>query len=1064
MFAPPSRTLSCASADFDADGFQDLVLATQDWVSGAAQQLLLNNGDGTFRDASSNIPAGPVYYDFGAGDINNDGWMDLAGGTVFLNQGNATFIEVGNSLVPYYDASGGGGFHTGDIDNDGDTDLFIFEGYSANHRSETTFQISRNIRPYVTATPLPYPAAPVLVSPADGITLGTNVPTLTWNTVPTAVSYEVEVATDAGFSFLIFAKSNICPAFCPVTGLDNNTTYYWRVRAHNTRGAGPWSAVRTFFVSPITIVSPNGGENWPGGTAHDITWTAKGMTGTVTIDLYKSGAFNSNIGQAAVGAGLFSWAVPSGLAEGDDYTIRIYQGGVADFSDHSFSSFKGRTISGHVIAYGLPVASVVLGGLPGNPETDASGFYSVSVPYGWSGTVTPLKFSGGYLFQPESVVYSKVIASQTSDYEAYKGIPAIERAALIALYNAANGDAWTNHTGWKTPPLEADGFASYGSEGIWAYVGVGNHRVLDLAIGDQPLTGNLPSELGNLRNLRVLVLQGLSGPIPATFANLTNLINLGLIGHPGGQLTGGIPGFIGALSKLQALSLAQNKLSGSIPAEIGSLVNLVGLALNSNMLSGPVPAAIKNLTSLGAGSLDIGSNALYANDSSVKAFLDAKDPGWDDDQTIAPTNVQAVATSGTAVIVSWTPIRFTEFTGGYRVHFSQASGGPYTFFGQTVSKSVSSLQVTGLTPGTKYYFVVQTRSDPHDPPMQINTLDSEYSAEVSATTPGLTPTVDDIVADFGSVGLWLWSAGGWSSITGVNPDGMIAADTDGDNKDEVVVDFGAVGLWIWDDGTWTQLSGVNADGMIAADADGDGKSEVGGDFGATGLWLWNEGTWTQLSGINADGIIRANKDADLADEIVVDFGTVGLWLWDGGSWTQLSGVNADGMIAGNVDSDSEQEVAADFGPVGLWLWDSGGWSQLSGVNADGMTAGDLDGDSQDELAIDFGSLGLWVCDSGTWSQVSGVNAESLLVANVTSSASAELIADFGSLGIWMRDSGAWSQISTGNPDGMISANLDTDVELELVVDFGPLGIHVWNGGVWSQLSASNPESMIARKT
>jgi len=46
-----------------------------------------------------------------------------------------------------------------------------------------------------------------------------------------------------------------------------------------------------------------------------------------------------------------------------------------------------------------------------------------------------------------------------TDYEAGP-----ERAALMALYNATNGDDWFNNTGWKTPPLAADGFAYPGTE------------------------------------------------------------------------------------------------------------------------------------------------------------------------------------------------------------------------------------------------------------------------------------------------------------------------------------------------------------------------------------------------------------------------------------------------------------------------------------------------------------------------------------------------------------------------------------------------------------------------
>ncbi|MDD4888366.1 MAG: hypothetical protein PHU85_00420 [Phycisphaerae bacterium] len=50
-----------------------------------------------------------------------------------------------------------------------------------------------------------------------------------------------------------------------------------------------------------------------------------------------------------------------------------------------------RKISGTVrTAEGLPLAGVWLSGLPGDPITDANGYYEASVPYGWSGTATPV--------------------------------------------------------------------------------------------------------------------------------------------------------------------------------------------------------------------------------------------------------------------------------------------------------------------------------------------------------------------------------------------------------------------------------------------------------------------------------------------------------------------------------------------------------------------------------------------------------------------------------------------------------------------------------------------------
>ncbi len=37
----------------------------------------------------------------------------------------------------------------------------------------------------------------------------------------------------------------------------------------------------------------------------------------------------------------------------------------------------------------------------------------------------------------------------------------------------------------------------------------------------------------------------------------------------------------------------------------------------------------------------------------------------------------------------------------------------------------------------------------------------------------------------------------------------MAADLDDDDRDEILVDFGSLGLWMWEGGAWTQLSPNN---------------------------------------------------------------------------------------------------------------------------------------------------------------------------------------------------------------------------------------------------------------
>jgi Leucine-rich repeat (LRR) protein len=111
------------------------------------------------------------------------------------------------------------------------------------------------------------------------------------------------------------------------------------------------------------------------------------------------------------------------------------------------------------------------------------------------------------------------------------------------------------------------------------------------------LTGEIPSEIGNLTNLTKLNLRNnqLTGSIPSEIGNLTNLTYLSLYKN---DLTGSIPPEIGNLTNLTELRLDNNQLTGSIPPEIGNLTNLEVLYLFENQLSGEIPESVCDLSNL----------------------------------------------------------------------------------------------------------------------------------------------------------------------------------------------------------------------------------------------------------------------------------------------------------------------------------------------------------------------------------------------------------------------------------------------------------------------------------
>ncbi len=172
-----------------------------------------------------------------------------------------------------------------------------------------------------------------------------------------------------------------------------------------------------------------------------------------------------------------------------------------------------------------------------------------------------------------------------------------EREALIALYNSTTGDNWTDISGWKTPPLESDGFAMPGTECSWYGVTCSADRVIGLDLYQNLLTGSIPAELVNLANLETLDLgdNQLTGSIPVQLGNLASLTVLWLDSN---QLTGSIPAQLGSLTSLEELYLFSNQLSGSIPVGLETMADVVVLDLGGNQLTGSIPAELGDLANL----------------------------------------------------------------------------------------------------------------------------------------------------------------------------------------------------------------------------------------------------------------------------------------------------------------------------------------------------------------------------------------------------------------------------------------------------------------------------------
>lgn len=173
-----------------------------------------------------------------------------------------------------------------------------------------------------------------------------------------------------------------------------------------------------------------------------------------------------------------------------------------------------------------------------------------------------------------------------------------EFAALKELYDSLGGANWTNKSGWpasgawptSATPTQMD---------AWFGIEVQNGDISAIYFANNNLAGKIPTEIGNLKGLRSLVLAqhtNLIGSIPASVGNLSLLQTINLNTN---KLAGAIPGSLNQLTNLRTLHLGNNLFTGNIPV-LSALTNLsfLDLSVIPTLTLGPLPSWLGNLTKL----------------------------------------------------------------------------------------------------------------------------------------------------------------------------------------------------------------------------------------------------------------------------------------------------------------------------------------------------------------------------------------------------------------------------------------------------------------------------------
>ena len=136
-FLPETMGPGCAFLDYDADGWQDILIVNgMDWPGHRRKRSTLslyrNNRNGTFSDVTRSAGLDVEMYCMGvaAGDYNNDGFPDIlftcvGQNRLFRNTGHGTFVDATRESG----LAGRAAFSTSalwfDYDRDGLLDLFV---------------------------------------------------------------------------------------------------------------------------------------------------------------------------------------------------------------------------------------------------------------------------------------------------------------------------------------------------------------------------------------------------------------------------------------------------------------------------------------------------------------------------------------------------------------------------------------------------------------------------------------------------------------------------------------------------------------------------------------------------------------------------------------------------------------------------------------------------------------------------------------------------------------------------------------------------------------------------
>ena len=123
-----------------------------------------------------------------------------------------------------------------------------------------------------------------LGTPRNNATGVRTITDLTWTGVDGVDAYDVEVATDAGFSNVVASGATSRTTFTLSSALNASTRYFWRVRARGVCAGGDWTEA-SFTTSSLMCLIESATDLPANGDLRDVTTTTFDIEVTTALNL-----------------------------------------------------------------------------------------------------------------------------------------------------------------------------------------------------------------------------------------------------------------------------------------------------------------------------------------------------------------------------------------------------------------------------------------------------------------------------------------------------------------------------------------------------------------------------------------------------------------------------------------------------------------------------------------------------------------------------------------------------------------------------------------------------------